>query len=150
MKVSRVIFSVAAVLASSGLALAAPIAVLGDVTGQVSIQTSKGIVPAKPGAQLSEGDRLAVGQGTATVSYLGGKCKGAHEVGPRSIAVISSSEERCLKRLVGAKAQSLGPDIPDIVAPLVLVGVGGGLAAGLAASNSGGNSGFPFFPVISP
>lgn len=152
MKISHCAFSLAAVVISGDLALAAPVAILSGSTGQVSVQTSKGIVPAKAGTQLSEGDRLAVGRGSATVSYLKGKCKGGHEIGPQSIAVISVAGDQCSKRIEGAKAQSLDPNVPDYIpAGLVIIG-GGALAAGLALTNGGddNNAVFPLLPAISP
>jgi hypothetical protein len=144
------VFSIAAALLSADMALAAPIAVVKESAGQASIQTVDGIVPATPGTQLSEGDRLAVGDGSVKLSYLRGKCKGVREVGPRSIAVVSTSEEQCAKRIEGAKAQSAGPNLDDYVVPGLLLVAGGGIAGGLAASRGGGGGGGPLFAPISP
>jgi hypothetical protein len=141
-------FSVAAVLLSADVALAAPIAIVNESAGQASVQTAEGILPAGPGTQLSEGDRLAVGEGSVKVSYLRGKCKGVREIGPRSIAVISTSVEQCSKRIEGAKAQSTDTNLPDYVAPALVLAIGGGIAGAVAATNSGG--GGTTFPLISP
>lgn len=130
---------------------AAPVAVLDSVSGQVSIQNAKGIRSVGPGTQLSEGDRLAVGQGSATVSYLSGKCKGSREVGPQTIVVISNSESQCVKRVEGAKAQMAGPGTELILPGLAVLAVGGGIAAAVVSSGGGGaNPTFPFLPQISP
>lgn len=151
MKISQIVLSVATALLSAELAAAAPIATISKSSGQVSVQTAKGIVPASPGTQLSEGDRLAIGLGSATVSYQTGKCKGSHEIGPQSIAVISNSGDRCVKRVEGAKAQTLGPGVPDeLLAPVGLLAVGGGVAAALGTSGGGGGGSGVIFPPISP
>ncbi|MBY6242463.1 hypothetical protein [Methylosinus sp. Sm6] len=151
MKIAPKMVSVAAVLLSANVALAAPVAVVRETSGQVSIQTVEGIVTANRGTQLSEGDRLAVGNGSATVSYLRGKCKGEREIGPRSIAVISVSGKECSKRIEGAKAQSSDPDLSGYILPGAAILAGGGIAAGLAASNSSnGGSAFPVVIQISP
>lgn len=152
MKIAPKVFSVAAVLLSANVALAVPVAVVRETSGQVSIQTAEGIVTASRGTQLSEGDRLAVGDGSVTVFYLRGKCKGEREIGSRSIAVISVSAQECSKRIEGAKAQSVDPGLSEYVVPGLALLVGaGGLAAGVAASNSSsGGSSSPLLPPISP
>lgn len=144
MRIAPKMFFPAVIVMVADVALAAPVAVVSAASGQVSIQTSDGIVTASRGMQLSEGDRVAVGDGSATVSFLRGRCKGDHDVGPRSITVISSAAKECSKRIEGAKADLR---IEDLAAPGLLLLAGGGLAAGLAISNTGGNLNAPFFPI---
>lgn len=152
MRISWIALSVALVTGSE--ATAAAVAVLDNVSGQVSIQTSKGVRPVGPGTQLSEGDRLAVGRGSATVSYLNGKCKGNHEIGAQTIVVILNSESQCLKRVEGAKAQGTGLDAEAVLPGVAALAVGGGIAAGLAFGGGGGgggsNVGLPLLRQISP
>jgi hypothetical protein len=141
-------FSIVAIMLSAEVALAAPVAIVNESAGQASVQTAEGIISASPGTQLSEGDRLAVGEGSVKVSYLRGKCKGAREIGPRTIAVISASEELCSKRIEGAKAQSTDTNLPDYVAPALVLAIGGGIAGALAATNNVGSG--SVLPLISP
>jgi hypothetical protein len=135
----------AASLTGYETAAAAPLAVIDNVSGQVSIQTAKGIRSANPGVPLSEGDRLAIGRGSVTVSYLSGSCRGKREIGAHTLVVISNSEGKCAKRVEGAKAQVTGPGSEFILPAVGVVAVGGGVAAGLALSGGGGSA-----PAIGP
>ncbi len=148
MRIAPKMFFTVAVMLTADVALAAPVAVLSETSGQVSVQTSDGIVTARRGTQLSEGDRLAVGDGSAIVSFLRGKCKGDREIGARSITVISTSAKECSKRIEGAKAQSLDQNLGQWAAPAALLAAGG-IAAGIALPSNGGG-GNTVLLVISP
>jgi hypothetical protein len=163
LKTPLIHLSAAAMVAVSSSAWAAPLAVIDNASGRVSVQTSKGFAPARQGTGLSDGSRIITGpKGAAAVSFLSGKCAGKHQVPAGSIAVVSTKS--CLQVAKAVKAADLpahmgmAPPPPVVEAigvdPLIIGGgailAGGAIACAAACPGGGGTTPVPFPLPVSP
>jgi len=87
---------------------------LSAASGNVLLSRDGGFAEIGAGATLGAGDRLLVKKGTATVA-LGPSCR--MQLGPNSMASISTSGESTCATRVGADPATVGADLPSRFAP---------------------------------